>query len=676
MAEEHKNTQAEEQSVFGGIDIDIFKYDVRVFLISLRRRLPLLILIPIFICAMTIAYVYTMPKTWKATCILFKSNPETTKEGELSTLRRPLSVDVIKEMIRTKENMRAVIKNLKLSASMQGLYGATSISVPEDNENMINVTALSEFPDQAANIANELSKVFLENYTKIRNSTVQKRFDYFSHQKIMVMDELRTLEEKKKAYLARHGVTSEHIEKSLDIMELDEVEDEIALAEQKKNALEIAIKECKEKINKLEPEVKLSYEVTTVDDTALVLKKNELETLRQRYTDINPKVKKVIAEIKVLEKKMKMEKAQKAKRPARKITYGKNWQLTRIEEQIFQAETELKSTEFKLQKHQLKKDKIEKRMLMLKKSAEEYNELNRKISLQQELLKKIDKGVTEMSLALSSNVSDLRIFEKAEPPVYPTVDKRRKILVFGGLIGVILAGICAVFLEIIDLTIKSKFEIENVLRVEALGSLPKINEVRLKKFYSAVQIVFTRIFKSDIKADRHNVLIAFGDVEGGTGKTFFIKKCIDIFGPMDKRILYISSCSELASGLVKYKVNDYIYNNQAVDPDLAAENNDHLYFLLDNYSYIVPISPKQIEEFINSFTEYDFIFWELFEFRKNEPLFANICSVASSTVLLAKFKKTKKMAMVKCVKHLREHGVKKIGAVVNSVEKRYFNKGI
>jgi hypothetical protein len=80
--------------------------------------------------------------------------------------------------------------------------------------------------------------------------------------------------------------------------------------------------------------------------------------------------------------------------------------------------------------------------------------------------------------------------------------------------------------------------------------------------------------------------------------------------------------------------------------------------------------------FINSFTEYDFIFWELFEFRKNEPLFANICSVASSTVLLAKFKKTKKMAMVKCVKHLREHGVKKIGAVVNSVEKRYFNKGI
>lgn len=44
--------------------------------------------------------------------------------------------------------------------------------------------------------------------------------------------------------------------------------------------------------------------------------------------------------------------------------------------------------------------------------------------------------------------------------------------------------------------------------------------------------------------------------------------------------------------------------------------------------------------------------------------------------MIAKFKKTKKMALVKCVKHLKEHGVDKIGAVINSVEKRYFNKGI
>ncbi|MDD5729440.1 MAG: hypothetical protein PHV59_12845, partial [Victivallales bacterium] len=253
MAEKYKQNETGEQSVLGGIDVDIFKYDVRVFLISLRRRLPLLILIPIFISVMTIAYVYTMPKTWKATCILFKNvSEDSDKENALSTLRRPLSVDVIKEMIRTKDNMRAVIKNLKLSASLQGLYNSTSVTVPEDNENIINITSQSEFPDQAANIANELAEVFLTNYTQMRNSTVQKRFDYFSHQKILVIEELGILEEKKKAYLARHGVTAEYIEKSLDLQELDEVEDQIALAEHKENALGIQPRECRDKILKLE----------------------------------------------------------------------------------------------------------------------------------------------------------------------------------------------------------------------------------------------------------------------------------------------------------------------------------------------------------------------------------------------------------------------------------------
>ena len=134
---------------------------------------------------------------------------------------------------------------------------------------------------------------------------------------------------------------------------------------------------------------------------------------------------------------------------------------------------------------------------------------------------------------------------------------------------------------------------------------------------------------------------------------------------MDKKILYISSCNELASGLLKYKINDFIYNDQKIDPELARENNDHLYFLLDNYSYIVPLDAVQIEKFIEKFSDYDFIFWELFDFRKNEPLFATICSVAHTTVIMTKFKKSKKIALVKCIKYLKEHSVKNIGAIVN-----------
>ncbi|MDD5697231.1 MAG: hypothetical protein PHH77_01325 [Victivallaceae bacterium] len=674
MQDEHKNTETEEQSFLGGLDVGIFKYDVRVFLISLRRRLPFLLLIPVAVIAMTITYIYSMPKLWQATCILFKTAPEPEKENELSTLRQQFSVDVIKEMIRTKDNMRAVITNLKLSESLQSLYGATSVSVDEHNRSMINISAITPDPQDSADIANELGKVFLQAYEKMRNRSVQKKYDYFSRQKILVMNEIKNLEAEKKAYLNKHGISAIALEHSKHFTELSRLEEKITQTEQREYALKIRIRECLEKMQKLEPEVKLSYEVTAVDDTALVMKNNELDILRQRYTDINPKVQKLIAEIKALKKKMELDK--KEKRPAGKITYGKNWHLIHLEDEVFAAQTELKSLSFTLIKYAREKKELEEQLGHLDKTANEYKEINRKIELNYDLLRKLDKGVTEMSLALTSSVSDLRVFEKAEPPVYPTVDKRRKILVMGIMLGLVLAGVCAVLLEAIDLTIKSEFDVEHVLHVNVLGSLPRINEVKLKKFYSAIQIVFTRIFKNDLKEHHKKVLIAFGDVEGGAGKTFFIKKCIDIFGPMEKKTLYISSCNELASGLLQYKINDFIYNDQAIDPGLARENNDHLYFLLDNYSYIVPLDMVQIEKFISYLDDYDFIFWELFNFKRNEPLFATICSAAHTTVIMTKFKKSRKMTLVNCIKYLKEHHVKNIGVVINSVEKRYFGKNI
>ena len=671
MAEEYKNVEAEEKSVLGGIDIDIFKYDVRVFLISLRKRLPFLLLIPVVIGVGLAIYVKSMPKNWQATCQLFKAEiKEGEKKDELTDLRKSFSVDVIKEMIRTKKNMRSVIENLKLQMSLQGLYGSTSISVPEDNENMININAVSVSGRLAADIANELAKVFLKSYEEMRNRAVKKRYDYFAHQKIQVIEHVNALEEEKKAYLKKHNISAIALEGAKDYKLLQDLETKVIVVKKKMAALKIEIEEYRKQIKKLDPEIKLSYEVTTLDDTELVLKKNQLAVLKHRYTPENPKVKKLASEIEEMEKKMKEEKEKE--RPASKTTYGKNWHVMRLEEKIFNARTELKGLEGALKQYEAEEPAIEAKLADLDKTAAEYNEIKRRADLEYAILRKIDQGVTEMSLALSSNVSDLRIFEKAEPPVYPMESKRKKWVIFGFIVGVILAGITAVAIEVTDLTVKSKFDVENVLNINALGSLPKINEVRLKKFYSAIQAIFSRIFKNDIDSHKKNILVTFGDVDGETGKTFFIKKCIDVFGPMEKKILYISSCNELASGLIKYKINDYIYNGQKMDEELADENNDHLYFLLDNYSYIVPVKAAQVEAFINGFSDYDFIFWELFDFKKNEPLFATICSVAHYTVIMTKFKKTKKIAAVKCIKHLKEHNVRNIGGIVNSVEKRYF----
>lgn len=674
MAEDYKNKDTEEQYVLGGIDLDIFKYDVRVFLLSLRKRLPFLLLIPLAIGAMTIGYVLSMPKSWEATCTLFKSIEKEAKESDPDEVRRSLPTHVIKEMIRTRKNMRSVVKDLKTSMSIESLYASTSISVGEKNQNMININATSVSGRLAADIANSLAKVFLLSYVEMRNLSVRQRLGFFSRQKEEVMKKIDVLEKEKKAYLKRHNISSIELEGLKDVRLLENLVTKVILADKKRSSLNIQINEYQTKLKTLPLEVIQSYDVTTLDDTELIMSEKELAVLRHRYTDNNPKVKKLVAEIATLRKKMETDK--KKDRPASKTTYSKNPRVSRLEERIFNAQTEMKGIEAALAKYEIQKPMIKAKLAQLDKTAVVYKEIKRRIDLAYELLNKIDTEVTEVGLALNSQASDLRIFEKAEPPVYPMVDSRKKKVIFGFILGLMLAVIIAISLEIIDLTIKSKFDLEKVLCINALGTLPKINEVRLKKFYSAIQAIFTKIFKNDIDSHNKNILITFGDVEGGTGKTFFIKKCIDVFGPMDKKILYISSCNELASGLVQYKINDYIYNGQKFSEELAEENNDHLYFLLDNYSYIVPVNAAQIKEFISGFSEYDFVFWELFDFKKNEPLFVTICSVAHSTVIMTKFKKTKKIAALKCIKHLKEHNVKNIGGIVNSVEKRYFAKDV
>ncbi len=139
--------------------------------------------------------------------------------------------------------------------------------------------------------------------------------------------------------------------------------------------------------------------------------------------------------------------------PASKTTYGANWHITKLEEKIFNSQTEIKSIDSVLGEYEKELPLIKARLANLDKTADVYKEIKRRIDLEYNNLKKIDIGVSGMKLALNSNATDLRIFEKAEPPVYPMVDTRRKKVIFGFILGLILAGAIAVILEIIDLTI-------------------------------------------------------------------------------------------------------------------------------------------------------------------------------------------------------------------------------
>ena len=665
----------DNESVVGGVDTNLFKYDLQVLLIAVWKKLYILMIAPLVTGALAFGFVaFYQQKTWTARCMLFRHTNIERLQSDMPNLYKPVETKVIIEMIRTRKNMQDVIKQLKLKSSIPGLYGQTAVEMQEENENIINILASANTPREAAAIANALAEVFIADYIENQNASIHKIYNYYTESKINLSQKIKALEAQQDEYLKRFNVISIATETEGKFKMLNELELNLVNSRMQESALRTRINNLEISIKDMKSDVQLNYTVTQSEDSELEKMQGALYKLRQRYTDDNPKVQKQVAEVEYLKEKMSKTKVEQ--RTPSSVTYGGNTVRMALEEQKFKAEAELKGISQNLGQLESTIKTLKSELTQLTKMDNDFFEIKRQLDLNRDLLKKIDGTVSMMKFALNTNVSDITILERAEPPTSPTVKKRRFFVFVGAFVGFVLAfGVILVF-ELMDFTIKSKFDIENVLKIKMLGSLPMINQVTLQSFYSSIQIVYKRIAEY-VDKQSGVTLITFGDVETKSGKTFFIKKCIDLFGPQEKKILYISTVDELPRNMMKFAINDYIYKEEAINPNMPLENAHRLYFVMDDYTYIAPADKAAIDKFVSKLDgHYDYIFWELFEFNKNEQLFATICQAADLTVIVTMFKRANKFKLLKCVNFLKEHECRKLGGILNNVEKSYFNRSI
>ncbi len=672
---EEKYNYETEESILGGIDVNIFKYDIKVLFTTLRRRIIFLILLPLLTGSVAFFYVaYYKQKVWVSRCMLFRDPNPTRIEGQTLSQHDPLDTKVIIEMIRTRHNMREVISRLKLQSSINALYGQTEVQMAEDNESMINIYAVSVNPHEAADIANTLAEVFVNEYIRMQNSSLQTTYDSYIRSRLDIQNKLHELENEQQKYLKSHNVISISTETEGKFNQLNELEIKMLQAKMQETALTIKIRNIKENLKTMDPEIRLSYEVSRTDDTELERKRTELYQLQQKFTNENPRIKKIKSEISYLEQRASSVKPMN--RTPEKVTYGVSQVKTSMEEMLMRAETELNGIKENIAQYDVAIEKLKADLGYLSNVENEYLNISRNISLKRDMLLEINKIISTLEFNLKARVSDIVIMERAEPPMTPSVKRRRVTVVIGAAAGFFLALGLILMSELIDFTIKSRFDLDSILRIKVLGCLPNLNQVNLQIFYSAVQVIYKRIF--EMTEDSENpALISFGDVESQTGKSFFIKKCIDVFNPQEKRILYITTVEEISPNLRKYVINDYIYKDEDIDPNLALENNNRLYFLLDDYTYIAPADKHMIRRFVNKYTDvYDFIFWELFSFSKNEQLFVTISEASALTAIVTRFRKSGKFSLLKCINSLREHDVRNISGILNCIDKKYFERGI
>lgn len=150
----------------------------QLFKIFWNKRLHIISIVFIFLIIGSIyTFAFVKPKYQSYTTLVLTQSDLVSVDGVNSstqgitqsdlTLNKKL-VSTYSELVKTKNVLREVIKELKLNIDEEELRKSVTVSLVEDTE-LIKITVTNKNALDAKNIANEIAKIFSERVSQIYN---------------------------------------------------------------------------------------------------------------------------------------------------------------------------------------------------------------------------------------------------------------------------------------------------------------------------------------------------------------------------------------------------------------------------------------------------------------------------------------------------------------------------
>ena len=574
--------------------------------------------------------------------------------------------------IRSENNMETVIKMLKLKKSVKELYNMTTASVDDDGY-IITIGATAKTSKLSADIANTLSAIFIESYLKMRISTLVTMKSKFTKTADELSEKVKEFEHQRDNLLTKHQIFSIEGDITNNYEELIELKNHY-------NSNIIAISEAKTKIaslenqlSKIEKEIRVSYQMPYANTENLDLKKQELNALKQKYTVDNPKVKNLEEEVKWLEDFI--HRTAKAKKNPQKVTFGLNQLRQDVNLELVNTKASCASTENSLCiiKKEISRVKLEiENLIKLKK---DYETIENQIKINMDVLNNLKTLISNYNILIKSGSSDIEILQPALAPIYPEPTKKKLIVIAIGILSFITTIVVILLLEFINFTTKSEIDITKFSKLNYIGMLPDLYQIKEKDYLLANQVILTKLL-SLMKND-HCKVLAFGSVSDDCGKTFIIEKFIKYLHGENNKILYIDSINETQEDIQDSVINNCIYMNKSTDS--LKYNNwndmaDKLYINLDRTTLEKPLDKAKLKSTLSKLSEgYDVIILELFNYKFNKQLFLSIAECAEDMIFIAQSRASNKFTLKACAKNLTTNNPEiKCYGLINKIDKHNY----
>lgn len=650
---------------------DLFRRDLIFWFTALLHRWWLLISLPLlsgilFFSARSIL----APKAYSASTALVRQVAD-VRSGALPTGYVSTQFNVILNMILSRANLNETSRRLKLNYTHEQLFRTISIRQASRNSNYFFITATTRNPKLSADIANTLSEVFLEDYKKFIRTNIEQICESSIRSRNSLQKELDDLLSRKKRLYDENNISSLTREQATNAQRIIIQEDRLLHAETQLDALQKKYDDLEVQLQTTPKIVELYSEQNISSDRKLADLKLELSSLRQRYTDNNPIVEKQKTLIKALEDSIRENKADDGKV---KVVNGRNAEyinLSNEQHKIKAERTALKST---VAAYTETLAKLKERRDKLDLLAPSLNLLEDQINQKRNLLLKQEALTKELQLFLDRSFTDVTIQETATVPTDPLPRRRPLFFLLGLFLGAVLSGGFVLGKEFINLSVRSKVDIEDALHIPALGIIPHFDHHCRADFYSALQGAVNQAEELLRGVEKTPAIIAIAPAQQEDLSTNILNEFCEILKvkrDVSYRIIRVAP-EEQTSSSARYLVNDFLYGFTDTLPEPGKDQV--LYFKLDDLAFISPPEEERIGQLRNTLQQFDLVIWELFEFELHRQLYSEICKSADLTVIPMRYGRTSKWQIYQTLLQLNTCKVQRIAGLLYDVENKIYRK--
>lgn len=614
---------------------DIFIRDLSCWYQALLKRWWWIVVSAVFFCAVFFAYrFFLVDKTYSSSCALVRQEVADVRHSDLPINYSPVQLSVMFNMIRGHICLSETARRLNLHLTHEQMFNIITVRQAEKNSNYFFISAIARDPKMAADMANTLAQVFLDEYKKMIRNNIEDTYENSSKSMASYKSELDSLQ--------------------------------IRMSELYVDAIRRRISELEIQLSNTVPEVVVYSEKSSTGDQKLTEARLKLESMMQSYTEKNPMVEKQRLLIANLEQE-----AQKNNEALSKVVSGRNQEYVAISTELNRTKSELAAAEKSMRGEGESLVALRINLELLNTLTPQMNNLRDQITRKKDQLMQQELVHKKLQSFLDRSYSDVAIREEAQPPLYPMP---RKVVIFT-LIGLVLGGLLGTFavlsIEAANLSIRSRTDVVNALHLNFLGGIPAFNGEDRAEYYSALQeaIAAGKDFLVPVK-DRPVFILVIPPNSVGKTEEAISKDLLELLYVKENlNCMVIKNLEgDDLSEKSQHLVNDMLYGLSDELPPSAA-NGKTWYYNLNDLAFLSPPSKEQLDTFEKRLNSYDVVIWETFSPEKHWQLFSDLLDHANMLIIPMRFATTSKVEVLHVIERLGSERIEKVFGLLYDIKK-------